>query len=213
MLTIPLRIHHWLPKVRDTLGPGTRAIVWVQGCTLACKGCMVPETWSAENSTAIEPQDLARQILEMPNIEGVTVSGGEPTQQAIAVAELLSILKSKGLNTWLYSGYTIEELVERNDAETDQLLSCVDVLVDGRFQQEHAGIYRWRGSANQRIIHLTDVIPQALTEGEESGGVEITVDAQGELIVVGVPPPHFLEQFRARLKERGVTLKSDAVWK
>lgn len=208
-----LRVHHWLPKVQDVLGPGNRAVVWVQGCSLACKGCMVPETWGVQTATLFDPQVLAEQIALVPEVTGVTVSGGEPTEQAHSVARLLFHLKARGLNTWLYSGYRLEELVARDDADTDYLLSLVDVLVDGRYDIQQAGTFRWRGSANQRIIHLTDAISPSLTAGEESGGVQVTVDKDGQLMVVGVPPPDFLPHFRSLLLKRGLTLHSDAPWK
>jgi len=174
---------------------------------------MVPETWSPQTATLLDPQSLAEQICLVPQLSGVTVSGGEPTEQAPAVARFLSHVKAQGLNTWLYSGYRLEELVARNDADTDHLLSLVDVLVDGRYDVHQAGTFRWRGSANQRIIHLTDAISPSLTEGEESGGVQVTVDKDGQLMVVGVPPPNFLPHFRSLLLKRGLTLHSDAPWK
>ena len=208
-----LRIHHWMPGVRDVLGPGLRAVVWVQGCTLACSGCMVPETWSSRGGTLVPAGELAAQMNRLPGVEGVTVSGGEPSEQAAGVAALLGHVKAAGKNTWLYSGYRLEELVARDDPATDLLLSRVDVLVDGRYEAQQAGALRWRGSANQRIWHLTDAIPRLHTAGDSSGGVEITLDGSGQLFVVGVPPPGFLQEFRAALESRGLSLRHSAPWR
>jgi anaerobic ribonucleoside-triphosphate reductase activating protein len=209
----PLRIHRSLPAVRDVLGPGVRAVVWVQGCSLACKGCMVPETWARQRGTEIMPADLAAMLLTRADVEGVTVSGGEPTEQAAAVAQLLAAFKRAGKNTWLYSGYTLEELVARDDPATDLLLSLVDVLVDGRYEVEQAGSFRWRGSANQRIIPLTDAIPLRADNWSESSGVEITLDEHSALVVVGVPPPDFLTKFKAALEARGLAVHNEFAWK
>jgi anaerobic ribonucleoside-triphosphate reductase activating protein len=207
-----LRIHHWLPGVRDTLGPGRRAVVWVQGCTIHCPGCMVPETWRHRGGILIDPLELARQILEGPFIDGVTVSGGEPTEQARAVASLLKEIREAGRNTWVYTGRTLEELVAAADPSLDELLSHVDVLVDGRYEREQAGVYRLRGSDNQRIIHLTDRIPPLYENGGESSRVEVTLDSRGSILIVGVPPPGFLGHLKQSLAARGLAVENDVNW-
>ncbi len=210
---LQLRVHHWLPLVRNVLGPGGRAVVWVQGCSLACKGCMVPETWSKREGELYDPNELARELLMHPEVEGITVSGGEATDQPNAVVQLLKFFKEAGKNTWVYTGYTLEELVARDDLETDRLLSLTDVLVDGRYDILKAGVYRWRGSSNQRIIHLTDVITPTAEEASCSGSVEVTLDGQGRLLVVGVPPPGFLPEFKAKLEARGLRVNNRHTWK
>lgn len=207
----PLRIKHWLPEVQEALGPGQRAVVWVQGCSLRCPGCMVPETWSTQGGQWFDPVDLAYQLLEQESISGVTVSGGEPAEQAEAVAIMLAVIKQAGKNTWLYSGYTLEELIAKADPAVDALLSFTDVLVDGRYEATQGGHYRWRGSANQRILHLTD----AIAVDDRPGGVsrvEITLNAQGEMVVVGIPPPHFLRRFRQALTRQGVVIHTPSPW-
>ena len=208
----PLRIKHWSPSVEEALGPGRRAVVWVQGCSLRCPGCMVPETWSTQGGQLFDPVDLAHQVLERESIGGVTVSGGEPTEQAEAVAALLAVVKQAGKNTWVYSGYTLEELLDRADPAVDALLSFTDVLVDGRYEAAQGGCYRWRGSANQRILHLTE----AIAVEDRPGGVsrvEITLNARGEMVLVGIPPPHFLHRFRQALARQGVVVHTPSPWK
>ncbi|TVR67869.1 MAG: radical SAM protein [Candidatus Competibacteraceae bacterium] len=208
----PLRIKHWLPSVEEALGPGRRAVVWVQGCSLRCPGCMVPETWSTQGGQSFDPVDLAHQVLGRESISGVTVSGGEPTEQAEAVAALLAAVKQAGKNTWVYSGYTLEELLDRADPAVDALLSFTDVLVDGRYEAAQGGRYRWRGSANQRILHLTE----AIAVEDRPGGVsrvEITLNARGEMVLVGIPPPHFLHRFRQALARQGVVVHTPSPWK
>lgn len=208
----PLRIKYWLPSVEEALGPGRRAVVWVQGCSLHCPGCMVPETWSTQGRQWVDPVGLAHQLLKHEPICGVTVSGGEPAEQADAVAALLAVVKQAGKNTWVYSGYTIEELIAKADPAIDAMLSFTDVLVDGRYEAAQGGHYRWRGSANQRILHLTEVIaaddrPSAISR------VEITLNAQGEMWVVGIPPPDFLHKFRQALAHQGLVIHTPMPWK
>lgn len=208
----PLRIKHWLPAVQEALGPGRRAVVWVQGCSLRCPGCMVPETWSTHGGQWLDPVDLAHQLLEQEPISGVTVSGGEPAEQAEAVATLLAVVKQAGKNTWVYSGYTLEELVAKVDPAVDAMLSFTDVLVDGRYESAQGGYYRWRGSANQRILHLTETI--ALDDRpSDTSQLEITLNAQGEMLVVGIPPPNFLRLFRQALAHQGLVIHTPMPWK
>lgn len=207
-----LQIHAWLPAVREALGPGLRAVVWVQGCSLRCPGCMVPETWPSTGGQWVDPVELARMLLQRPEIEGITVSGGEPSEQAAAVARLLAEVKTAGKNTWVYSGYTLEELVARNDPATDEMLAFTDVLVDGRYDMAQAGSFRWRGSANQRILRLTEAIPIERIQGGEFSRVEITLDYRGQLLVVGIPPPGFLHHFVERLREKGVVVSAGSPW-
>ena len=211
--SVSLRIYAWLPAVYQVLGPGLRAVVWVQGCSLRCPGCMVPETWSTSSGQWVNPSELARAILARQDIEGITVSGGEPTEQAAAVAHLLAEIKAAGKNTWVYTGYTLEELLRRHDPDTDYLLSLIDVLVDGRYDLSQAGSYALRGSANQRIIHLTDAIPPERVSREAAGQFEIRLDNQGRLTLIGMPPPGFLSALRQALLLRGLQIASDSPWK
>jgi anaerobic ribonucleoside-triphosphate reductase activating protein len=200
-----IRIHAFLPLVQDTLGPGNRAVVWVQGCSLRCTGCMVPETWDAAGGYQVNPLELAQQIAALPDIEGITISGGEAFQQASAVAALLEPLKASGLNSWLYTGYRIEELVAMNSPEVDRLLSLTDVLVDGRFE-ETGDIRRFCGSPNQRIICLTDAIPAERINAGSKARLEMTLDGNGKLVLVGIPPRGFMQAFREKMQQRGVSV-------
>lgn len=209
---LSLRLFHTLPALRDTLGPGLRAVVWVQGCTLGCPGCMVPETWSDRGGRTVDPDALGHELLVQEDLDGLTVSGGEPFQQPEALAQLLEVFKQAGKNTWVYSGYTLEELLSRDDPAVDTALSFTDVLVDGRYDKAQAGRYRWRGSANQRLLYLTDAIPPTSDEGETSR-VEITLDATGQLLLVGIPPPGFLHRLRQALARRGARLQPRTPWK
>jgi anaerobic ribonucleoside-triphosphate reductase activating protein len=205
-----LRIRDWKAGVRDVLGPGERAVVWVQGCSLHCPGCMVPETWSPAGGQAVEAAELAREVLAAGRVDGVTVSGGEPMEQPGAVAELLAAVRAAGKDVWVYSGYTLEELLARDDPEVDRVLSLADVLVDGRYERASPEPGGYRGSANQRLVPLTG---RALPPPDAPPPrVQLTLDREGRMVVVGVPPPGFLARFRDALAERGVALDADRTW-
>lgn len=94
-------------------------------------------------------------------LSGITLSGGEPFLQPMAALELAQFAKAKGLSVWCYTGYTFEQIREWED-NRKELLKRIDVLVDGRFEQDMASMeLDWRGSANQRLIN----VPESLEKG------------------------------------------------
>jgi anaerobic ribonucleoside-triphosphate reductase activating protein len=136
-------------------GPGRRFALWVQGCTLRCPGCCNPEMFAADKGRAVDTAELAAQALGTAGVEGVSVLGGEPFEQAEAVADFCERARAGGLSVMLYSGYTLEELKAR--AGADRLLKTIDLLVDGRYvaalpEQRR----RWLGSSNQVMHFLSD---------------------------------------------------------
>ena len=154
-------------------GPGLRFAVFVQGCTHGCPGCHNKDSQPACGGTIQRIDDLVACITANGLVQGVTISGGEPFEQAPACAELARRLREHGLNIWTYSGYRYEDLMaraagaERNSddvaaipslvdaAGARDLLLATDVLVDGPFIQElHSYELPWRGSSNQRLIDV-----------------------------------------------------------
>lgn len=145
--------------VNDSIvdGPGLRYTVFVQGCSHHCKGCHNPETWNPEGGKEVEVRDMLEVIQKNPLLSGITLSGGEPMEQAAACAELAKGAFQRHLSVWCYTGYTLEELLKENNLERIRLLNYVDVLVDGPFIQEQKSLeLDFRGSKNQRLI---DVCP------------------------------------------------------
>ena len=145
-------------------GIGIRTVLFVSGCTHRCKGCFQPETWDFAYGQPYT-EDTERQILDSlaPSyIHGLTLLGGEPMEpdNQRALLPLLRRVKAEypTKTVWCYSGYTYEELtgVSRARCEvTDEMLSLIDVLVDGEFVLEKKNIsLRFRGSENQRLIDL-----------------------------------------------------------
>jgi len=113
---LPIQLHRFLP-VTEVEGPGKRACVWVQGCPIHCKGCGVPWTWNPKKGTRTTVDDIWKKIemsIEKYDIEGITFLGGEPFEQALALAELGRRAKEKGLSIMAFSGYYKEQLEEMN---------------------------------------------------------------------------------------------------
>ena len=140
-------------------GKGLRYSIYFAGCTHACKGCHNKESWCPDNGTLVTEEYLDKIINEInsnPLLDGITLSGGDPLYNPDEMLEIVKYLKEKtGMNIWLYTGYTIEEL--RKDNRRMKVLQYVDTLVDGKFVQElYDPLLKFRGSSNQRIIRKKD---------------------------------------------------------
>ena len=169
-------------------GPGRRAAVWVQGCSLRCPGCCNPELFAAEGGEPMGIPALAawlRAARDTHAIAGLSVLGGEPTDQLAAVAALCREARAIGLDVLVFTGRTLAELRALPDA--DALLAAVDTLIDGRFEATRRDASRrWIGSSNQQLVHLT---PRLADPARWCGTnhVELHIDAAGALTAHGEP--------------------------
>jgi anaerobic ribonucleoside-triphosphate reductase activating protein len=176
-----LRVHAIEPRSRAN-GPGARFVVWLQGCTLGCPGCFNPTTHDANGGTE---RSVASVIAEIPaDVEGLTLSGGEPLQQAAAAAELLDGARARGLSTLAFSGYSIDEIRALPDGPA--VLDRLDVLIDGRYVAGDRLATGLRGSANQRIQLLTQ--RYSLADVEATPVAEIRISKSGDVVLTGVNP-------------------------
>lgn len=138
-------------------GPGLRFSVFVQGCSHDCPGCHNPESHPADGGKPVGIADLLEQIRGCSSVHDVTLSGGEPFEQAGVCAELAKQLKNEGYGIWAFTGYLLEDLerMAKSDPCVASLLGCIDVLVDGPFIESLRSLeLDWRGSSNQRVIDL-----------------------------------------------------------
>jgi len=140
-------------------GPGVRFTIFFAGCKHRCPGCHNPD--AQDFSAGVDFDDpmqakVIEHIARCPIISGVTLSGGDPVFSAKDVLRFVRRLREKlpGINIWLYTGFAYEEL---SGTEQKALLELCDVLVDGRFEQDHLDLsLSCRGSTNQRIIDLAE---------------------------------------------------------
>ena len=134
-----------------------RLAVFVQGCPHNCPGCHNPETHDPRGGRDITVLEIVRIYDDNPLLSGVTLSGGEPFEQAAALVPLARAIRERGGNVISYSGYTYEQLLKRAKADptiTD-LLRISDWLIDGPFVQALRDLtLLFRGSSNQRILKL-----------------------------------------------------------
>ena len=146
-------------------GPGVRVTLFVSGCTNHCKNCFQPQTWDFEYGQPFteETEQHLLELLSPSYINGLTLLGGEPFEpenQRVLVPFLRRVRSAyPKKNIWSFSGFTYEELTTDGTHPrcevTDEFLSLLDVLVDGRFVEELKDIsLRFRGSRNQRLIDL-----------------------------------------------------------
>lgn len=138
-------------------GPGIRFVVFTQGCPHRCPGCHNQQTHDAAGGTQMALERILQAIDQNPLLDGLTLSGGEPFEQAGQAAKLARAAKQRGLHVICYTGYTFEYLRAHADDRNDwnELLAACDILVDGRFEQKLKDLtLRFRGSRNQRVIDL-----------------------------------------------------------
>lgn len=168
-----------IKDVDVTNGPGVRVSLFVSGCPHHCPGCFNPETWDY-NYGAPFTEDVTKQILTMldrPYIQGLSLLGGEPLapQNQGNILRVLIGVKQRlpEKDIWCYTGYRFEDLISGGVGKyTPLILPYLDVLVDGRFEEDKKDIrLRFRGSSNQRIIDVQKSIAAGrvvLMEGYEN---------------------------------------------
>lgn len=190
----------------QSLGPGTRAVVWLQGCCFRCPGCIAPEKLPFKGGQRLSVRSLAAKFIAMEEIDGVTFSGGEPFMQATALTSLINQVKRhRDLSFMSYTGFTLDEI--RGNAEPAQLelLSRLDLLIDGRYLRDQHTTLQWRGSSNQKVHFLSD----RYTDLRNSVNrmtilLDMVVDEDGSFYGVGIFPKGFQQALQRGMNSSGV---------
>lgn len=182
-----LAVHAFVPVSRAN-GPGRRAVVWVQGCTLGCPGCFNPETHPFTGDRTPVDALVARisAAAVAHHLDGLTVSGGEPFQQRRALAALLEHVRAEtDLSVLVFTGYTTAELASLPGAA--DVLRHTDVLITGRYDARQRLATGLRGSSNKTVVCLTDRYTEADVDAVPEA--EVVIDAHGDVVVSGIQPP------------------------
>lgn len=179
---------HSVIKTSRVNGPGTRLVVFTQGCKQDCAGCFNKELHPFEGGIEISPTALLKEYSSK-ELEGITISGGEPFEQPKALFELLKRAKEKyELTTIVYTGFDYATLLR--SAEAKPSLEYIDVLIDGAFmERKPEGSLLARGSTNQSFIFLSD--RYYLKDFYMPGKVEISIGPDGTITSTGFSDPGF----------------------
>lgn len=144
-----LRLNYEVPLSKAN-GPGTRYTVWVQGCSIHCPGCMNVDTWDPNKGYEISVDDLVEKIKDVPGIDGVTITGGEPLDQLEPVYELCSKLR-EFTSVFLTTGYYLYQ-IQRMELN---IVKVLDIICFGPFEKDKLCKGQWKGSSNQEVMFLT----------------------------------------------------------
>lgn len=178
---ILLNVHSVIPLSRIN-GPGNRMVVFFQGCNERCPGCFNPQTHPFVTADLYPPGEIFKRYLS-DDVEGITVSGGEPFMQSDGLLELLRIAReTHGLSTVVYTGFTYKELRERPDCRS--CLKFIDVLIDGRYvESKKERTLLARGSTNQRFYFFSSRYNKR--DFYMPGKVEIIIGRDGTVTKTG----------------------------
>lgn len=194
-----VRVHAAASDV-SSLGPGPAHVLWVQGCPLACPGCMSPESWASGGGAAADVADVAAW-LRGDGARYLTLSGGEPLVQAAPLTRLLELTGPELIVT-VYTGFELDELPGLPEAAAG-LLRRADLLIAGRYLQQRHAPKLWRGSDNQVLVDLSGRVE---LPPDATAGVEVRLTRAG-LETIGVPPaPGFRSRLQRELRARGLRL-------
>lgn len=193
------------------LGPGRRVGVWVQGCTLACPGCASRDTWDPAGGWPVAVSDLAAEIDDLARgCDGLTVSGGEPLQQAEELAELIAQVRGRHpeWDVLLFTGLAPDEWTGPQRAAA----ALADAVVAGRYRVDLPGTQPLRASANQQLILTGPRARERYTDlRDQDGELQAVLDDRG-LTMIGLPRVGDLPRMERALRTRGVTL-SEVSWR
>ena len=200
-------------EASDVNGPGSRFVIWLQGCPFACKGCFNPHTWEFSNKNRVSVSDLACEIL-FSNTDGLTISGGEPFSQVEALLEFLKCLHTSSgeLGDKLPRGIICftGNLIEDLDETGKECLKYIDLLIDGRYVEQLRYPSGLAGSSNQRFhFNSNPGRGEALIKKEEvlfDQAIEIHVDDDDMNLIKVTGFPSINTRW---LKEQGLTIENE----
>ncbi|MEK7486499.1 MAG: 4Fe-4S single cluster domain-containing protein [Planctomycetota bacterium] len=201
---LQLNLSTWVSSTSSE-GPGKRFALWVQGCTIRCPGCCNPDMFSAQSKQLHSVEEVFSWIekaQERHSIEGVTFLGGEPFEQAEALADLAEKIKTRALSLMVFSGYLLEHIQQSTHlVGWQQLLQRCDILVDGPYlEQQRTSTRRWIGSENQRIHFFSSRYSPQDPCWQEPNTFELFFDGK-ELQISGFPEGHWVQEIQKLKKE------------
>lgn len=172
--------HHISVEEHEHLyGPGKRVVIWLQGCSLRCEGCINQHMWDFSSGQIISPSDLIKMVVPA-DIEGITFLGGEPLDQAAPLEDVVKSIRSIRKTIVLFTGYNYKELITSSQKK---IWKFSDLVIAGRFVQSKRSIYlQFRGSTNQRVyVHKGNYEKYRVKDGMTMSVIDIGVDGNVDL--------------------------------
>ncbi len=182
----------WLSYPVTALGPGRRAVLWVAGCPLRCPACITRELQDPGSGRALPVSRVLPRVLGIPHrLDGITLTGGEPFEQAAALARLLEGLVEARpeWNVLVYSGHTLARLQLRG-TPVRHLLARTDILVAGPYLASRPAVHPLTGSGNQLVHYLTGRGQGLRSQCERlpMGRVNLGAGWRGKDLLIGILP-------------------------
>lgn len=196
----------------ESLGYGVRSGIWTQGCSIHCPGCVARDTWVATPESEVPVSEILAWLATHPDVDGITISGGEPLEQAGELLDLLRGIRAASgpdLDVLCYSGRAWRTVARAHP----EVLGLMDAIVTGPFRMDRPTRHPLMGSANQQLVLLTDL-------GRERYGDVSEVDRRpvqtsvwnGELRMVGIPNEGDLAELEAAAAHHGLDVVAPS-WK
>ena len=148
-------------------GPGVRAVIWVQGCTIGCAGCYSAPTHPHSSNSLVEPSEVVEWIRSIPDIDGITISGGEPFEQAAVLVDIIGRMKRvrPELTVFIFSGHEYQTLLQSEEKSVRELIQHSDMLSTGPYIAKlRDQALLWRGSSNQELHYITQRYDPSMEE-------------------------------------------------
>lgn len=188
------------------LGPGTRAAIWMQGCSIRCAGCVAQDTWGTPTSSRGRVDDILDWLASCGQIDGVTISGGEPTDQPQALQALMSGIRrtQPAADILVYTGRPTSWVL----GDGRPSIAGADAVVTEPFVEAEAGYLPLRGSDNQQLLALTPLGRSRYVDVALPDRRRVQVDVvDGEIRMIGIPTPGVLAELGQRAAAAGLSLR------
>jgi anaerobic ribonucleoside-triphosphate reductase activating protein len=179
-----IRYHEYSVEEKELLyGPGKRLVLWVMGCSLRCDGCINSHLWDPNGGKIISVNELVG-LCSPTEIEGITLLGGEPADQAEKLLPALKTIKELGKSIVFFTGYEIEELIT---TPQKKILDLSDIIICGRFDKSKLNYFlHFRGSSNQQVILNSERYKNyKIKDGHNT--VVVSISDKGEVVCKGIP--------------------------
>lgn len=197
------------------LGPGRRLGLWVQGCRIHCPGCASIDTWDPVGGHSLDTERIVADfadIITSAHLSGLTITGGEPTEQSDALADLVTRLRhtlggqgAEPIDVLVFTGRTAKAAAQ----SAPSLWEVIDAAVCGPYRADRPStVDPLIASSNQRLVTLTSLGASRFTPKDRSSGRTLQTHVEGgEITLIGLPDPGDLPRLESALRRRGVTME------